>query len=178
MYRFNALGIVILSHWVFAQQCAEAAGHGRTNLGGPAPRTRFRIWARRDMARILVIDDDVAVRDAMAFLLRAHGHDVQMAAEGVAGLEALSSAAIDLVIVDRHMPKLDGLEVIKSVRAKRPALPIIAISGSIMDEDFVLPRDLVIGAGFGAIKSLPKPLKAETLVSLVEEMLTVHGEAN
>lgn len=114
----------------------------------------------------------------MAFLLRTHGHDILMAGEGAAGLAMLESGPVDLVIVDRHMPNMDGLEVIRSVRAKWPALPIIAMSGSIIDEDFVMPHALVSGPGFGAIRSLPKPLKAETLISLVVDILAVHGDAN
>lgn len=114
----------------------------------------------------------------MAFLLRMHGYDIVVAGEGATGLAALDAAPVDLVIVDRHMPNMDGLEVIKSIRDKLPALPIIAMSGSIRDEDFVMPHALATGPGFGAIKSLPKPLKAETLISLVADMLTVHGEAH
>lgn len=128
------------------------------------------------MGRILVIDDDASVRDAMAFLLRMHGHDIFVAGEGHAGLATLETTPVDLVIVDRHMPKMDGLEVIKSIRGKLPALPIIAMSGSIVDGDFVVPRALASGPGFGAIKTLPKPLRAETLLSLVDDILGVAGE--
>jgi DNA-binding response OmpR family regulator len=129
------------------------------------------------MARILVIDDDAAVRDALTFVLRAYGFDVVGVDEGMKGIAALDEGSIDLLIVDRYMPRMDGLEVIKSVRAKRPKLPIIAMSGSI-DENFVASSDLPTGADFGPIKSLPKPLKADRLISLVKQLLSADGGAH
>lgn len=129
------------------------------------------------MARILVIDDDTAVRNALIFVLRAHGFDVVGADEGAKGIAALDETSIDLMIVDRHMPKMDGLEVIKSVRAKQPRLPIIAMSGSIMDDNFAASGGVRMGGDFGPIESLPKPIKAGRLISLIEQLLAASGGA-
>jgi CheY-like chemotaxis protein len=122
------------------------------------------------MARILVIDDDTAVRNALVFVLRAYGFDVVDVDEGAKGIAALDEASVDLLIVDRYMPKMDGLEVIKLVRAKQPRLPIIAMSGA-MDANFVASIDLPTGSDYGPIKSLPKPIRADGLISLVEQLL-------
>lgn len=130
------------------------------------------------MARILIIDDDAAVRDAMAFLLRMHGYDTIVAGEGAKGIAMLDAGPVDLAIVDRYMPKMDGFEVIKSIRAKQPKLPIIAMSGSLIDEALAMLPHLPSGADFGAIRSVPKPLKAEVLISTIEELLAANGRAH
>jgi CheY-like chemotaxis protein len=123
------------------------------------------------MARILLIDDDAAVRDAMAFLLRVHDYDVVATDDGAKGIAALDSAPVDLVIVDKFMPKMDGSAVIKAIRAKLPKLPIIAISGATTDVSSRGPDDLPTGPDVGVLTSLPKPFKPEKLLEVIEDLL-------
>lgn len=82
------------------------------------------------MATLLTIDDDAALRKAIAKALRLSGYTVLEAEDGQKGLELALLRGPDLVITDVMMPVLDGVEAIKRIRASRPDLPIIAISGS------------------------------------------------
>lgn len=127
------------------------------------------------MARILIIDDDKAVLDAMVFVLRAYGYATVAAAEGATGIAALDAEPFDLVIVDRYMPNMDGLEVVRSIRAKWPALPIIAMSGSIKDDAFAVLNTMSAGPEHGAIRNVPKPLKPDQLISTIESLLSAQS---
>jgi two-component system OmpR family response regulator len=68
---------------------------------------------------ILIVEDDEVARDYLAKALREAGHTVDTAANGIEGLHMASSIAADLAIVDRMLPKLDGLALVQSLRAAR-----------------------------------------------------------
>jgi CheY-like chemotaxis protein len=122
------------------------------------------------MTRILVIDDDAAVRDAMVFLLDVHGYEVIAAEDGAKGVAALEAGPVDLVIIDRFMPNMNGFTAIKEIRLKLPQTPIIAISGSISNESLA-SEDRRFGPAFGVLRSLPKPFRPEKLLQVIEELL-------
>ncbi|MEO5957891.1 MAG: response regulator [Opitutaceae bacterium] len=81
------------------------------------------------MARILLIDDDDDVRTVLRLTLIHFGHTVIEARNGREGLELFAEARPELVITDIVMPEKEGLEVIIELRAHRPPVKIIAISG-------------------------------------------------
>lgn len=81
------------------------------------------------MARILVVDDDKAVRLLLRAMLECQGHSVVEAENGDEGLRYYRAAPTDLVITDIQMPVMDGLQMIKALRGDFPTAPIIAISG-------------------------------------------------
>ena len=81
------------------------------------------------MARILVVDDDAAVRLLLRTLLERRGHFVVEAENGDEGLRYYRDAPTDLVITDIQMPVMDGLQMIKELRGDFPTAKIIAISG-------------------------------------------------
>lgn len=120
------------------------------------------------MARILIIDDDVAMRHAMRTPLERHGHQVAEAGDGKAGLAIYQEAVFDLVVTDIIMPGMEGLETVLALRKFTPALKIIAISagGKGDASDY-----LELATRFGAAKTLRKPFTAEELISTVEAML-------
>jgi len=80
-------------------------------------------------ARVLVVDDDPELRRFLADSLDTLGYQVEEAADGAAGLEAMEAAAPDLVILDYAMPGMTGAEVARQVREQRPDLPIVFVSG-------------------------------------------------
>src|SRR3989442_1851329 len=93
---------------------------------------RYWIHCRRHrgaVARILVMDDDGTLRGAIRVALEAAGYEVMEAADGQAGLRLQREQGADLVLVDIFMPKRDGLEVIRALRAERPQPAIVAMSG-------------------------------------------------
>jgi CheY-like chemotaxis protein len=69
------------------------------------------------MANILIVDDDVAIRDLIKEVLAAQGHVFAMASSGAEALALVAKTRFDLVILDRNMPKMSGLDVLKTLRA-------------------------------------------------------------
>src|SRR5437667_7567199 len=80
-------------------------------------------------SRILVIDDEVAIRDSLRMMLEYEGYDCVGAATGQEGLALAEREAPDLVLLDVKMPGMDGLEVLDRLRAANEALPVIVVSG-------------------------------------------------
>jgi CheY-like chemotaxis protein len=83
----------------------------------------------KPMSRVLVIDDQSHVRAAMVFGLESEGFEAVAVASGAAGLRALEVSKFDLIIVDIYMPGIDGVQLIKVIRANDPSAKIIAMSG-------------------------------------------------
>ena len=117
--------------------------------------------------RILLFEDERAVRDALAEHLILEGFDVETAPDGRKGLKLFQETSSELVITDILMPEVDGLEVIRSLR-KLPVSPlIIAMSGGGgRDMDF-----LIEAKEFGANGVLAKPFRVEDLIAMVHKLL-------
>jgi len=120
------------------------------------------------MANILIVDDDPTIQLIAGELLRAEGHAVVNAGDGVEALKALVDIPADLVVLDMLMPNMDGLETIMEMRRSHPDVKILAISsGGPMG-----PGDLLRTAKlFGADDTLVKPLVFSTFGAAVERLL-------
>ncbi len=118
--------------------------------------------------RILLVDDDAAVRDSIAMVLASAGFEVDQAEQGVTGMRLLRAHEPDLVITDILMPEKEGIETIREIRSVLPRTPIIAISGS------AEPRVdyLKMAQSFGANAVLSKPFDPAVLLDLVNRLLT------
>jgi DNA-binding response OmpR family regulator len=124
------------------------------------------------MARILVIDDDRAVRSAVQLVLEHEGLQVHVADDGRAGLKILKAESFDLLIVDVFMPGMDGLETIRLVHEQKPDLPIIVMSGmAFRTGSAPAPDFLSMATKLGAICSLKKPFRPRELMAVVAECL-------
>src|SRR6204780_2600477 len=77
---------------------------------------------------ILIVEDDEVARDYLAKALREAGHSIDVAGNGLEGLHLASSIAVDLAIVDRMLPKLDGLALVQSLRATGRKIPVLILS--------------------------------------------------
>ncbi len=124
------------------------------------------------MARILVIEDNAASLQLMVYLLRAFGHETLEAVDGVEGLARVERENPDLIVCDVHIPRVDGYEVCRRLKAD-PVLreiPIIAVTALAMVGD----RAAIMAAGFDGYIS--KPIDPETFVAEVERYLP-NGEA-
>ena len=121
------------------------------------------------MARILLIDDDDAVRKMLRLTLTHFGHTVIEARNGKEGLELFKPAKVDLVITDIVMPEKEGLEVLMELRTKQlPMVKVIAISGGgRMSARDNLHMARLLGAG----KVLTKPFSNEVLIAAINELL-------
>lgn len=118
------------------------------------------------MARILLADDDSAMRDFASRALIADGHQVMLASEGAEALQLLSDGAkVDLLITDVQMPALDGLSLAERLSKTHPGLPILLVSGYAVD------RDQLAKLGANIVGLLQKPvtldqLRAQTRLAL------------
>ncbi|MDP9319367.1 MAG: response regulator, partial [Actinomycetota bacterium] len=115
--------------------------------------------------RILVVDDDRAVRDSLRRSLEFNGYEVAVANDGVEALARINGLAPDALIVDVMMPRLDGIETTKALRAAGNDLPILVLTA----RDSV--NDRVDGLDAGADDYLAKPFALDELLARVRAML-------
>jgi CheY-like chemotaxis protein len=124
------------------------------------------------MAKILIVDDDGAVRTTIQLLLERAGHSVVTASDGRKGLILFEAEEFDLLFLDIFMPGMDGIETMRLVHAQRPLVPIIVISGNpILSETGSAPNFLTMAMKLGAILSLQKPFKPAALLKAVAKCL-------
>ena len=125
------------------------------------------------MARILVIDDDPAMRRLIARTLTMAGHSVCEAADGREGIALFDQILPALVITDIVMPGAEGIETILKLRKIAEGVKILAISGWGSSTPSYLDMATKLGADVG----LSKPFKAEKLLAAVESLLVECGSA-
>jgi DNA-binding response OmpR family regulator len=114
--------------------------------------------------RVLVVEDDAAIADVLRRTLRQEGHEVRSAEDGVQALELAESFVPDLVILDLGLPKLDGVEVCRRLRAESDA-PILILTAR-TDTD-----DRVEGLDSGADDYLMKPFERKELLARMRALL-------
>ncbi len=119
--------------------------------------------------RILVVDDDRAVRESLRRSLSFNGYTVDLAEDGVEALEAITNDRPDAVVLDVMMPRLDGLEVCRQLRSTGDDLPILVLTA----RDSVSER--VGGLDAGADDYLPKPFALEELLARLRALLRRTG---
>jgi two-component system response regulator MprA len=122
--------------------------------------------------RILVVDDEPAVRDAVDRALRLEGYDTQLAADGLQALDALADRAPDALVLDVLMPHVDGLEVCRRLRAAGDRTPVLVLTA----RDAV--PDRVRGLDAGADDYLVKPFALEELLARLRALLRRTASAD
>ncbi|MEU2034811.1 response regulator transcription factor [Nocardia amamiensis] len=115
--------------------------------------------------RILVVDDDRAVRESLRRSLTFNGYSVDLAVDGVDALEKATAQRPDALVLDVMMPRLDGLEVCRRLRSTGDDLPILVLTA----RDSVSER--VAGLDAGADDYLPKPFALEELLARLRALL-------
>ncbi|MBB2908851.1 two-component system response regulator MprA [Streptosporangium becharense] len=115
--------------------------------------------------RILVVDDDAAVRDSLARTLRFEGHEVEIAGDGQAALDAVRAREPDAMILDVSMPRLDGLQTCRQLRADGVFVPVLMLTA----RDSV--GDRVAGLDAGADDYLVKPFALQELLARLRALL-------
>jgi two-component system response regulator MprA len=115
--------------------------------------------------KILVVDDEPAVRDSLERALRLEGYEISLAADGDEALDAISANGPDAVLLDVMMPRLDGLEVCRRMRSIGDRTPVLMLTA----RDAV--SDRVAGLDAGADDYVVKPFSPRELVARVKAIL-------
>jgi two-component system, OmpR family, response regulator QseB len=117
------------------------------------------------MAHLLIVEDDELLRDGLSAQLAQAGHRVDTASDGEAALARVQAGALDGVVLDLGLPKLDGLEVLRRLRQALPTLPVLVLTA----RDGV--EDRVAGLNAGADDYLTKPFNGDELLARLQSML-------
>lgn len=117
---------------------------------------------------VLVVDDEPGYRDLFALELSSEEVSVLTASDGAGAAQALAREKVDLVITDMKMPRMDGLDVVRTVRNLRPDLPVILLSGyAVEDRAETAVRE--------ASRFLKKPFEISELRSVMDGLLRTAG---
>src|SRR5690606_8995848 len=117
------------------------------------------------MARILLVDDDASLREVLSFAIEELGHEVSAHAGGESALAEVEVQTPDVIVTDLKMPGIDGLELLRRVRATLPATPVIILTA------FGTIEDAVEAMKQGAHHYLTKPYRREELGVAIEQAL-------
>ena len=129
-------------------------------------------WCPMPKARIVVVEDESAIRRGVSDALRLSGYEVTEAADGAAGLREAAAAGVDLVLLDIMLPRHDGLEVLSELRRIEPDAARSSCSPLAGSED-----DRVRGLKMGADDYVVKPFSAKELIARVRGDAAPHAEA-
>lgn len=152
-------------------------GSGATVASMPSPPVAASLPEHTGRQRVLVVEDGEINRVILWEMLRAHDHDVTMAVSGEEGLQLLAEHAFDTVLLDIHLPGLDGLEVVRRLRSSEGSGPrrwVVAVTGDAAGEtagqylsagfDAVVRKPVDPAALDAALRRRPLPVDAAPLV--------------
>ena len=115
--------------------------------------------------KLLLVDDDPQLAQALGDDVRAAGHDVTIAADGRQGLQAIEQDTFDAVVLDRMMPLLDGMSVLARMREEGMTLPVVMLTA------LAQSADKVAGLEAGADDYVVKPVSADELLARIAAIL-------
>jgi DNA-binding response OmpR family regulator len=121
------------------------------------------------VARLLVVEDDAAISEPLVRALAREGHDVEHVDTGAAALDRVQDGGVDLLVLDLGLPDLDGVEVCRRVRERRPRLQILMLTARSAE------LDEVAGLDAGADDYLTKPFSLSVLSARVRALLRRSG---
>ncbi|WP_417451640.1 response regulator [Kordiimonas sp.] len=119
----------------------------------------------RPVARVLVVEDEEAVRDYVCRVLTLHGHTVLVAHDGAHAVEQMNEHHFDLLVSDIVMPMMDGISLALKVRATRPHVPIVLMTGYANEQQRAHNLSLLIEG------LLSKPFTMDQLLAVVNKAL-------
>ena len=114
--------------------------------------------------RVLLVEDEVAIADSVAYALRSEGFDVDVAYDGLAGMSAFRAYAPEIIVLDLMLPKLNGLDLCRAIR-RESSVPIIMLTAKTEEVD------RIVGLELGADDYVPKPFSMRELIARVRAVL-------
>jgi two-component system response regulator PilR (NtrC family) len=121
------------------------------------------------MSFILIVDDELSMREFLKILLEKDGHTVEVASDASSALRAAANMDFDLVISDIRMPGMTGLEMLAELKQIKPDLPVIMITA------FASPEDAVNAMKDGAFDYITKPFKVDEIKRIIKSATTRRG---
>jgi DNA-binding NtrC family response regulator len=118
-----------------------------------------------DKNRLLVVDDEEALRTVLSSELTTEGYDVQAAADGQEAISELEKGTFDLVLLDIKMPRMNGFEVLKYVKEKHPKTKVVMLTG------FADLKNALESKKLGAEDFVSKPYDLVDLLTTIERVL-------
>jgi DNA-binding response OmpR family regulator len=115
--------------------------------------------------RLLIVEDEEAIRTGLIDVLVYHGYEVEFAADGISGLDKALSGRFDLILLDVMLPGLDGFEICNRIRAQDRDQPVIMLTAKSTDED------IIQGLSLGADDYVAKPFSVAQLVLRIQAVL-------
>ena len=119
-----------------------------------------------DKSRILVVDDEEALRTVLSSELKGEGYDVDTAADGDEAISVVQNKKFDLLLLDIKMPKVDGFEVFKFVKKSFPSIKVIMLTG------FADLKNAIESKKLGAEDFVSKPYDLVDLLTTIERVLS------
>ncbi|MGI8458799.1 MAG: response regulator transcription factor [Propionibacteriaceae bacterium] len=120
--------------------------------------------------RVLLVEDDRSLADMLEEILRTAGYDVEVAGDGQAGLHLGLSRSYDVIVLDRGLPAIEGLDLLGRLRARGVVVPVLVLSA------LGLTRDRVDGLDAGAEDYLAKPFDIDELLARIRALLRRHSD--
>lgn len=123
------------------------------------------------MTRILVVDDEVGVCCVIQHLLARHGYAVTAMTDGRAALEAVVCGDYSAALIDLNLANIDGNEVIRAARSARPEMPVVMMSGMVLESGRGAPDFLGMSVKVRGVYRLAKPFKPKDLLQLIADII-------
>ena len=117
------------------------------------------------MPEILIVDDELSMREFLSILLEKEGFKTLTADNGVSALKTVNNSSIDLVISDIRMPGMGGLELLAEIKNINKNLPVVMITA------YASPEDAVMAMKNGAFDYITKPFKVDEIKSIISTAL-------
>ncbi len=114
---------------------------------------------------ILVVDDETGFREMISFALSGYGFNILTAGDGAQAVEQFKDHHIDFIITDMKMPKMDGLDVISSVKEINADIPVVIMTG------FAIEERVQKALGYKAVSCLRKPFNIKELHDIIQKSL-------
>jgi len=128
----------------------------------------FDFWIEKSMAKtILAVDDSASIRQMVSFTLKSAGYEVVEAVDGMDGLEKAKARSVNLILTDQNMPRMDGLTLIRSLRAQPQykSIPILMLT---TESSEAMKTQ---GRAAGATGWLVKPFDPQKLIEVVRKVI-------
>ena len=123
------------------------------------------------MSKILIVEDNEKNMKLVRDILRHNGHDTIEAVNGLDGVGLALAAPPDLILMDILLPDIDGIEALRRIREARDAVPVIAVSASVMPDD----HRKILESGFDAF--VTKPINLKSFLETVQRFLSGGRQA-